>query len=72
MKGTPLAQRILTVTSWDAFDRVWCGVRVREYDGNDDTTPTTVLDRTTSIPSTGEDDPEEWARDALVALIEAL
>jgi hypothetical protein len=31
-----------------------------------------VLDRTTSVPSTGEEDDEEWTKDALCALIEAL
>jgi hypothetical protein len=67
-----MTQRILTVTCWDVMDRVHCTMRVRAYDGANPTAGETVLDRTTSVPSTGEEDDEEWTKDALCALIEAL
>jgi len=71
-EGYPMSQRILTMTCWDVMDRVFVTARVREYDGNDPTAGETVLDRSTTVEGTGEDDVEEWVRDALVAMIETL
>lgn len=65
-----MAQRILTLTSWDVLDRVFVTARVREYDGDDPTMGETVFDRSVTVQGTGEDDCEQWVRDALVALLE--
>jgi hypothetical protein len=67
-----MTQRIMTITCWDGFGRVYSTIRVRAYDGMDPTAGETTLDRSTSVEGTGEDDDEQWARDALVALLEAL
>lgn len=67
-----MSQRILTMTCWDVMDRVFVTFRVREYDGSDPTSGETVIDRSTTVAGEGEDDPEQWVRDALVAALETL
>lgn len=65
-----MSQRILTMTCWDVLDRVFVTARVREYDGTDPTTGETVFDRSVTVEGTGEDDVEQWVKDALVAMVE--
>lgn len=65
-----MAQRILTLTAWDVLDRVFVTARVREYDGNDPTMGETVFDRSVTVQGSGEDESEQWVRDALIAMVE--
>lgn len=67
-----MTQRIMHIHAWDGLGRVFATATVRAYDGMSPTDGETTLDRSISVEGTGEDDDEQWARDALVALLEAL
>lgn len=62
----------LRANAYDLLDRVTCTVSVR---GSDDLGPAPaewVVIAATTVEGTGEDDVHQWARDALIALLEAL
>jgi hypothetical protein len=62
----------LHVDAFDVLERVHVTLRVRSLDSEHDRLSTTLVERSVTFSGTGEDDPGTWARDALVALIEAL
>lgn len=65
-------QRQLRVTAYDCLDQVAIVVQLQETENADGTGTmwsTIVQDR---IPSTGEPDRIEWARDIVIAIVEAL
>ena len=67
-----MAQYVLQVNAWDVMDRVFVTAFLREYGDISTDRADVVLDRTTTVEGTGESDPEQWVRDALVALLEAI
>lgn len=58
-------------TAYDMLDQVHLTVRLFRYDGLE-SAGSLVLQESTTIRGTGEDDPREWLRDALVALLESI
>ncbi len=62
-----------TVTAFDVLDQVWVVVSLRGSDGvSTDRSALLGLQRQTTVQGTGETDPREWLRDALIAAIETL
>lgn len=59
----------LHLSTFDVMDRV--EVTARMYDDASEDREL-VLERSITFKGTGEDDPEDWARDALVALLEVI
>lgn len=53
------------------LDQVHLTVRLFRYDGLE-SAGSLVLQESTTIRGTGESDPREWLRDALVALLESI
>ena len=64
-------QHIATVHAYDMLDQVFVSASVREKDAFE-TDWETVVFVTVSISSDGESQPQEWLREALIAMIEAL
>jgi hypothetical protein len=64
--------RQLAVTAYDCLDRVDIIIRLYEIEGSEDAPDRWTTVAQTSIDSTGEEDRTEWARDALIAAVEAL
>lgn len=64
--------RTVTLTAYDALDTVQVVTQVRGQSGVPEEPMTLLLQWSTSIPSTGEDDDREWVRDALLAALEAI
>lgn len=62
----------MSLFAYDALTRVTAHLSVTEYDDNGFKREGYVLQRTAEFYGTGEDDPSQWAKDALVALIEVL
>lgn len=60
-----------SVMTFDCLDQVHVAVQVREMTEHGEANPT-VLQVTTTVQGTGETDPRDWIRDALVAALEAL
>ena len=62
----------LMIYAYDIMDQVSCTLSVRSLPGTPEDRPVTVAHMSTTVPGVGESDPTEWARDALVAMLEAL
>jgi hypothetical protein len=62
----------LHVDGYDMLDQVYVTLRVRSLDAEQDRISSVLIERSVTFSGTGEDDPGTWARDALVALAEAL
>jgi len=62
----------LRVTAFDMLDQVNVAIVCLEASDIPQVSTTVVLRRVTAVRGTGEQDPEEWTRDALVAALEAL
>lgn len=60
------------VSAYDVLDQVWVGLSLSSQEDQVSTHPEIVLHISTQIEGTGESDPREWARDALIGLLEAL
>lgn len=60
------------LTAYDMLDQVAIALVVLEAADTPQISTRVVLRSTTVVRSTGEPDPSEWARDALVAALEAL
>jgi hypothetical protein len=60
------------ITAFDVLDRVHIAVAIYEADPIPQTSSRLVATRVTSVPGTGESDPFQWTRDALVAALEDL
>lgn len=65
-------QHLATVHIWDMLDQVVISAHVRLYLPNGVTEPGRQWSDTIRIKSEGEDDEQEWLKDALIALIETL
>lgn len=65
-------QYTIHMDGWNILDRVHLTMRVREWQDGAMTDREPLLERELDIPGVGEDDLEQWARDALIALVEAL
>ena len=66
-------QRTCTVTAYDLLDTVVITASIKDWDQT--SVPPThyeELSCAATFPSVGADDPAEWLKDALVALIESL
>jgi hypothetical protein len=63
---------VTTVHAYDVMDRVQVGATVRAYDEETREPSDIVFSCTTGFPGTGETDPTEWLRDALIGLLESL
>jgi hypothetical protein len=61
-----------TVHAYDALDRVHVTATVRATVGSLGDPIAEVYSVATTVPGVGEDDPNEWLRDALVALLEVI
>lgn len=59
------------VHTFDCLGNVHIAASVRQTDGLTQTS-SLVLHVSTDVQGTGEDDPREWLRDALIALLETL
>lgn len=62
----------LHVDAFDMLDRIHISMRVRSHATLTEDLSSVLIERSVTVQGTGEDDPGTWARDALVALIEAL
>lgn len=62
----------LRVTAYDMLDQVAVALVVLEAGDTPQVSTKAVLRSMTVVRGTGEPDPSEWARDALVAALEAL
>lgn len=62
----------LRVTAFDVMDKVHVASVILEAEGLPQVSTRAVLTRVTVVQGTGESDPSEWARDALVAALESL
>jgi len=60
------------VTAYDVMDRVMVAVVVLEAGDIPQVSQQAVLTSTTTVQGSGESDPREWARDALIAALESL
>lgn len=60
------------LTAFDMLDRVHVALVVLEASDVPQVSQRVVLRSTTSLPSVGESDPTEWARDALIGALERL
>jgi hypothetical protein len=60
-----------TVHAYDVMDRVQITVTMRATIEDRSEAIETLFHTATTVPSTGERDPREWLRDALVAALEA-
>jgi len=61
-----------TVNAYDVMGQVFIILSVREQGDTKEESLGTVLHTTTTVPGSGETSPTEWAKDALVALLEVL
>lgn len=61
-----------TINAFDALDQVHVSVLLRARPDTGEERTVNVFTRSTTVPGTGETVPEEWLRDALVALLESL
>ena len=62
----------MRVTAFDVMDSVHVAVVVLEAGEAPQTSQQVVLRSATGVRGTGESDPSEWARDALIAALESL
>lgn len=62
----------MTVRAFDVMGEVFVGVSLRGTENQIDAPTVEVLRLQTFVVGTGEPDPREWARDALVAALEEL
>lgn len=60
------------VFAYDALTRVTVRLSMKEFDDNGFQQEGYALQRSAEFLGSGQDDPAEWAKDALVALIEVL
>lgn len=60
------------VTAYDMLNMVCVAVVVYESDPDAPVLREPVVTSTTTVRGTGESDPREWARDALLAALESL
>lgn len=60
------------IAAYDVMDQVMTALVVQATGDHPGSRPEVVLTIATTVPGTGESDPTEWARDALVALLEVL
>lgn len=60
------------VFAYDALTRVTVHTSMKEFDDNGIQREGYALQRSVEFYGSGEDDPAQWAKDALVALIEVL
>lgn len=60
------------VTAYDVMDKVMIALVVLEASDVPQASQQVVLRSTTTVQGEGESDPSQWARDALVAALEAL
>lgn len=60
------------VTAFDMLDQVHVALVVLEAGTEPQATQQVVLRSMTTVRGEGEPDPSEWARDALVAILETL
>jgi hypothetical protein len=60
-----------SVHSFDMLGHVHVSAEVRQQEGGDEPS-SVVLHVNTTVEGTGETDPTEWLRDALVALLESI
>lgn len=61
---------VTTIHAYDLLDTVYATAVVRRYEGTGAGESDSVFACTTTVQGTGETDPREWLRDALVALLE--
>lgn len=62
----------LHVDAFDMLEQIHVSLRVRQLESDGEGLSSLLIERSVTFPGTGEDDPGTWAKDALVALIEAL
>lgn len=62
----------MTVRAFDMLDEVFVGITVRGTENVLDAPTETVVSLQTFVRGTGEPDAFQWARDALVAALEAM
>jgi hypothetical protein len=62
----------LHVDGFDMLDRIHVSLRVRSIEAETANLSSVLIERSVTFQGTGESDPGTWARDALIALVEAL
>lgn len=62
----------LRLTAYDVMDEVWVSTSLHETRDMPTRPSRAVLHWQVSVRGTGEQDPTQWTRDALVAALEAL
>lgn len=61
---------VTTLHAFDLMDTVHASAVVRRYEETETTGSDIVFSCTTTVPGIGENDPTEWLRDVLVAVLE--
>jgi hypothetical protein len=61
---------VTTLHAYDLMDTVHATVVVRRYEETEREASSIVFECTTTVPGIGENDPNEWLRDVLVAVLE--
>lgn len=64
-------KRIASIHIYDCLDEISLNAQIREYKDYEQQESAVVITVHDCIRSEGLDDPRDWLRDALVALIEA-
>ena len=61
-----------TITAYDMLGDVGVSANVYAYEGTPSPHGRNVYHTTTTVQGVGEDRPQEWLRDALIAMLEAI
>lgn len=64
--------RIANITAMDVLEDVWVTLHLKEYSEHPPGGAPTTKTLSVQVRGSGEDDSMQWARDALVALLESL
>lgn len=64
--------RTATVAAYDVMGNVFITASVRTYEADGHSFDSTEFQCAATVPSVGEEETEDWLRDALVALAESI
>lgn len=63
---------IATINAYDVMDVVCVTVRALDYQGDPEGLPRVAIAHRGEFQGTGESDPQQWLKDALIYLIESM
>lgn len=65
-------KRILSIHGYDCLDQINYACRIREYQDYENDVSSLLVSVQGTLPGRGLDDPHDWLRDVLVAVLESL